>query len=45
LHLVPVKFTAADKAGAVKRTIRVKTDLNGTEAEIVALAAVDEQAK
>lgn len=45
LHLVPVKFTAGDKTGAVKRTIRVKTDLNGTEAEIVALAAVDEQAK
>ena len=45
LHLVPVKFTAGDGTGAVKRTIRVKTDLNGTEAEIVALAAVDEQAK
>jgi len=45
LHLVPVKFTARDTAGAVKRTIRVKTDLNGTEAEVVALAAVDEQAK
>ncbi len=45
LHLVPVKFTASDSPGAVKRTIRVKTDLNGAEAEVVALAAVDEQAK
>ena len=45
LHLVPVTFTAGDKAGAVKRTIRIKTDLNGTQAEIVALAAVDDQAR
>ena len=45
LHLVPVTFTAGDKTGGVRRTIRIKTDLNGAEAEIVALAAVDEQAK
>lgn len=45
LHLVPVKFTAGETAGSVRRTIRVKTDLNATQAEIVALAAVDDQAK
>jgi hypothetical protein len=45
LHLVPVTFTAGDAAGAVKRTIRIRTDLNGTQAEILAMAAIDEQAK
>ena len=45
LHLVPVKFTAGDTASAVKRTIRIKTDLNGAQAEIVALAAVVDCAK
>lgn len=45
LHLVPVTFTAGDVAGAVKRTIRIRTDLNDTQAEILAMAAVDEQAK
>jgi len=45
LHLVPVKFTAGDKTAGVKRTIRIKTDLNDAQAEIVAWAAVDEQAR
>jgi hypothetical protein len=45
LHLVPVTFTAGSEAGAVKRTIRIRTDLNGTQAEILAMAAIDEQAK
>jgi hypothetical protein len=45
LHLVPVTFTAGDKPSGVKRTIRIKTDLNGTQAELVAWAAVDEQAR
>jgi hypothetical protein len=45
LHLVPVTFTAGDKVGAVKRTIRIKTDANGAQADIVAMAAVDEQAR
>jgi len=45
LHLVPVKFTAGDTAGGVKRMIRIKTDLNDSPTEIIALAAIDDQAK
>ena len=45
LHFIPVTFTAGDKPSGVKRTIRIKTDLNGTQAELVAWAAVDEQAR
>jgi hypothetical protein len=45
LHLIPVKFTAGDNPGRVKRTIEIKTDLNGARASIVTWAAVDEQAK
>lgn len=45
LHLIPVMFTASEAPGGIKRTIRVKTDLNGEDAEIVALAAIDEQAR
>jgi hypothetical protein len=45
LHLVPVTFTATDKPAGVKRAIRTNTDLNGTQAELVAWAAVDEQAR
>jgi hypothetical protein len=45
LHLIPVKFTAGDAPGRVKRTIEIKTDLNGARASIVTWAAVDEQAK
>jgi len=45
LHLIPVKFTAGEAPGGVRRTIRVKTDLGGGDAEVVALAAIDEQAR
>lgn len=45
LHFVPVTFTAGSEAGAVKRTIRIRTDMNNIEAEILAMAAIDEQAK
>ena len=45
LHLIPVKFTAGDKQAGIRRTLQIKTDLEGAEAEIVALAAIDEHAK
>jgi hypothetical protein len=45
LHLIPAKFTAREAPGGIRRTIRVKTDLDGGDAEIVALAAIDEQAR
>lgn len=45
LHLIPVKFTASEAEGGIKRTIRIKTDLNDGDAEVVALAAIDEQAR
>ena len=45
LHLIPVKFTAGDETGRIRRTIRIKTDLNGSEAEVLVMAAIDELAK
>ena len=43
LHLVPVTFTAGDKPGKVVKTIRVKTDLGGAEAQLSAYAVVAPQ--
>jgi hypothetical protein len=40
LHLVPVTFTASDKAGSRAPTIRVETDLHGAKAEVTAYVVV-----
>ncbi len=44
-HLIPVKFTAGNQPGRVRRTIQVKTDFGGSQAELLVLAAIDELAQ
>ena len=40
LHVVPVTFTAGDKAGSVTAKIRSETDLEGAAAEVPAHALI-----
>lgn len=40
LHLVPVTFTARDEPGTIVKTIRIKTDMDDTSADLSAYAVV-----
>jgi len=43
VHLIPVTFTASEKAGPITEKIRFETDLDGAVAEIVAYAVVAQE--